>query len=314
MASASLHRHLLQSRYHDVAQSTQRTYQSEINAYSLFCSRFNIAPLPASVLTLQYFCVDKSQSVSYKTLKVYLAAIRLMHIENGFSDPTTDESLHLVCRGIRRQQHNSERTRMPITINVLRTLKYQLRTSQRSLLEQCLLWTAFTLSFYGFLRASECLNLTWSDILLHTDHISITLCQRLTHSVEDNQSIYNYTTSTTTCPVQALRKYSDMVSITQPEQLVFSAGTISPLSRPQLTIILRQLLSQAGLCPSHFASHSFRIGAATIAAAVGLAPALIKMLGRWNSNAYMAYIRCPQSVIATIPQQLSQASVSAETS
>ena len=105
-----------------------------------------------------------------------------------------------------------------------------------------------------------------------------------------------------------------MVSITQPEQLVFSAGTISSLSRPQLTIILCQLLSQAGLCPSHFALHSFRIGAATTAAAVGLAPALIKTLGRWNSNTYMTYIRCPQSVIATIPQQLSQASVSAETS
>jgi len=83
--------------------------------------RFNISTASASSLTLQYFCVDKSQSVSYKTLKVYLVAIRLMHIEDGFLDPTTDEALQ--CRGIRRQQSNAERTRLPITINVLRKLK-----------------------------------------------------------------------------------------------------------------------------------------------------------------------------------------------
>ena len=84
-------------------------------------------------------------------------------------------------------------------------------------LEQRLLWTAFTLSFYGFLHASECLSLTWSDILLHTDHISITLRQSKTDPFCRGQSINIYATSTTTCPVQALRKYSDMVSITQPE-------------------------------------------------------------------------------------------------
>ena len=97
-----------------------------------------------------YFCVDKSQSVSHKTLKVlYLAAIHLMHIENGFPDPTTDESLHLVCRGIHQQQSGSECTRLPITISLLKTLKYQLHCSQRSMLDP---WTAFMQSFYGSCR------------------------------------------------------------------------------------------------------------------------------------------------------------------
>ena len=235
-----------------------------------------------------------------------------MHIENGLTDPTTDESLHLVCRGIRRQQNTSERTRLPITINLLRTLKSQLRSSHMPLLEQHLLWTAFTLSFYGFLRSSECLSLVWSDINLYNDHISITLCQSKTDPFRRGQSIHIYATSTTTCPVRAMHNYNNMVTTKQPHHLVFSAGTISPLSRSRLTTILRQLLSQAGFCSSHYASHSFRIGAATTAAAVWLTPSLIKTLGRWNSNAYMAYIRCPESVIATIPQRLSTASVSAD--
>ena len=175
--------------------------QSGLNAYFSFCSRFNITPTPASSLTLQYFCVDKSQSVSYKTIKVYLAAIHLLHIETGFPDPTTDESLHLVCRGIRRQQSCVERARLPITINLVRTLKSQLRSSQKSLLDQRLLWAAFTLSFYGFLRASECLSLTWSDMLIHDDHLTITLRQSKTDPFRRGQSIQVYASLTTTCPV-----------------------------------------------------------------------------------------------------------------
>ena len=50
----------------------------------------------------------------------------MMHIEQGLLDPTTNESLHLVCRGIHRQQDNPERKRLPITIDLLRTLKSQL--------------------------------------------------------------------------------------------------------------------------------------------------------------------------------------------
>ena len=84
--------------------------QSGLNAYLLFCSRFNSTPTPALSLTLLYFCVDKSQSIYYKTLEVCLAVIRLMYIENGLTDPTTDESLHLVCRGIRQPATEQFRT------------------------------------------------------------------------------------------------------------------------------------------------------------------------------------------------------------
>ena len=164
MANAQLHTRLLQCRYHGVAPSTRRTYQSGLKAFITFCARFNISPLPTSSLTLQYFCAEISQTISYKTLKVYLAAIRLLHIEHDLPDPTDDSLLELVCRGIHRQQGDNPRPRLPITINHLRTLKNQLRISQYSLLEQRMLWSSFTLAFYGFLRISEYTSLQWSDV------------------------------------------------------------------------------------------------------------------------------------------------------
>ena len=48
------------------------------------------------------------------------------------------------------------------------------------------------------------------------------------------------------------------------------------------------LLQKKGIDQINYASHSFRIGAATTAAAAGLPAWLIKTLGRWNSNAYLA--------------------------
>lgn len=64
-----------------------------------------------------------------------------------------------------------------------------------------------------------------------------------------------------------------------------------PLSRVDITATLRQLLHDTNAVPSNYASHSFRIGAATTAAAAGLPPAVIKTLGRWKSNAYETYIQ-----------------------
>ena len=89
-----------------------------------------------------------------------------MHIEQDLSDPTTDELLHLVCRGIHRQQITPERKRLPITINILKILKSQLHLSNYPAFKQHMLWSMFTISFYGFLRASKGLSLTWSDIMI----------------------------------------------------------------------------------------------------------------------------------------------------
>ena len=51
-------------------------------------------------------------------------------------------------------------------------------------------------------------------------------------------------------------------------------------------------------------SHSFRIGAATIAAAAGFPRWLIQALGRWSSNCYKEYIRIPQTTLCNVSDAL----------
>ena len=84
---------------------------------------------------------------------------------------------------LKPSQGTTSRTRLPITIDLLRSLKIQLRNdSSYSLLEKRLLWSAFTLAFYGFLRASEFTSssLQWSDVQFSATTVAIDLRQSKT--------------------------------------------------------------------------------------------------------------------------------------
>ena len=255
------------------------------------------------------FCAQASQHISYKTLKVYLSGIRLAHIERGLPDPTDSPSLHLVCRGIRRQQGDSKRTRLPITINLLRLLKQHLRScTSYSLIEQRMLWAMFTVAFYGFFRASELLsNLTWSDVVLSSTQMTITLYQSKTDPFRRGQCVHIFASGSSTCPIRAMNCYRTLVGSPNTDDPVFKAGQFNPLTQNKVNKVLRHLLQQSGINDGNYASHSFRIGAATTAAAAGIPGSLIKVLGRWNSDAYLTYIQCPDTVLSAVPRILSGA-------
>jgi len=63
----------------------------------------------------------------------------------------------------------------------------------------------------------------------------------------------------------------------------------TPLSKSKFVEAVWQGLSAANLPAQQFASHSFRIGAATTAAMVGLQDSAIQTLGRWRSDCYQLY-------------------------
>ena len=70
----------------------------------------------------------------------------------------------------------------------------------------------------------------------------------------------------------------------------------SPVKTSQFTQQLQQALNFCGLDSTKYKSHSFRIGAASLAAEKGLSDAQIRHLGRWKSDAFKLYIRQPTGV------------------
>lgn len=84
----------------------------------------------------------------------------------------------------------------------------------------------------------------------------------------------------------------------------FKSG--KPLSREVLVVKLREALGESGVDVTRYSGHSFRIGAATAAAAAGLEDSLIKTLGKWRSAAYLLYVRVPGEKLASVAVQLSR--------
>lgn len=102
-------------------------------------------------------------------------------------------------------------------------------------------------------------------------------------------------TGSTLCPVSAVLVHLAIRPSAPGPLFIFQNGT--PLTRGQLVSQLRKALCQAGVNNDNFSGHSFRIGAATTAAHVGLNDSVIQTLGRWWSSVYTAYIRTPDTVL-----------------
>ena len=89
---------------------------------------------------------------------------------------------------------------------------------------------------------------------------------------------------------------------------VFNSGQY--LTRAKLTAIFRVLVRCLDIPIEHYASHSFRIGAATTAAEASLPPWLIQTLERWSSECFTLDIRTPPSVLQRVPNLLATACLS----
>ena len=91
------------------------------------------------------------------------------------------------------------------------------------------------------------------------------------------------------CPVTALLNYLNMSKHRSGPLFQFPRGT--PVSYYYFSSSLKSLLSFIGLSPEVYKGHSFRIGAATSAAAKGVSSSVIQSMGRWKSNVVKNYIR-----------------------
>ena len=79
--------------------------------------QFNLSPiLPASPSSLQLFAAFLAKSVSHRTIKVYLAAVRHWHILQGFPEPPDDPLLQYTLKGIKRQQGVSPASACPLPL------------------------------------------------------------------------------------------------------------------------------------------------------------------------------------------------------
>ena len=191
---------------------------------------------------------------------------------------------------------------MPITIDILWMLISFLSFSCFGRQDDLILSAVLTLAFYGFLRCGEFTvpsgaayspprHLSMLDVAFYPSFYNPTyMTVHFKYSKADpfgkGHVVTLHVINTLTCPVRAMKQYLETI---YSPLFLFADG--SALTRCQFIRYLRSLLEKVGLRAELYAGHSFRIGAANMAVAVGLPDWLIQAMGRWSSECYKQYIR-----------------------
>ena len=137
---------------------SRRTYRVGPRHYRKFCKSFRYTKFPPSQLTLRLFVTCIANTVSFKSIKLYLSAVKFKAAELGFRNNFHKMSqLHLLLRGIKRKLGSigARKPRLPITPELLKLIKSHIHKYVFSKSDSAMLWSACCLSFFGFLRSSE---------------------------------------------------------------------------------------------------------------------------------------------------------------
>ena len=239
------------------------------------------------------------------SIQVYLASIGSLHRQHGYRDPTRhNPKLKIVLQGVKRAHALKATDRQPISALILARLLRQVKDS-KSLHrhDKDMLAAAFSLAFFGFLRVSEFtlpstkafnprVHPTTDCIKWGKGHYSYFIKRSKTDQLSRGSQILICSSHSRYCPVKAMKKYlSGRVNVHPHRTPLFMFHNNQPLTRHSCLRYMRGLLQQAGYNPKLFNTHSFRIGAATHAAQLGLPTVHIKLLGRWRSSTYQRYTR-----------------------
>jgi len=136
------------------------TYFAGKQRYLQFCGRAKVPAIPATDTTLVLFVSYLATvNISHDSIKVYLSAVRHMHITRGLPNEFNQllsPRLHLTLRYIKRKQASTHpsRTKLPITIDILHKIRSYLSTKPPSY-SNTMLWAMCCLAFFGFLWVGE---------------------------------------------------------------------------------------------------------------------------------------------------------------
>ena len=301
---------------HSIAPSTKDKYTTHLNTYYEFCRNTETIAFPTDQQTLILFATYLHRiNTSHQNINQHLAAIKYFTHVHGYDlDINSFPRLYRLLRGIKRSQGSrfKKPPRVPITPPLLTTLGRNLWNSSIPFANKVMLWAAMLTAFYGFLRVSEYTSthvrsfnplttLCFQDVTITSPStINIHIKASKTDPFRLGVNIRLIRNNSHLCPFNALAYFLNHHPTRQGPLFTWQDGRY--LTRSHLASVL------AKIKPPHLtsmSSHSFRIGAASTAAAAGLPRWLIQSLGRWTSNCYKDYIRIPQETLIKVSHSLS---------
>jgi hypothetical protein len=245
-----------------------------------------------------------------------MAAVKFFAEIHGYNVQFSNfHRLYLLFRGIKRSHGTKYKKpkRTPITPKLLHIIKFNLFNSSIIYEDKLMLWAAMLTAFFGFLRVSEYTSLLSKsfdpestlliyDVSIKTEggirRVEINIKKSKTDPFRQGTVIHLSPNGSQICPIQALCSYLHHHPTKQGPLFTFSNGKF--LTRRNICTSVKNFLPSV----NNISTHSFRIGAATTAAAAGHPRWLIQSLGRWTSDCFREYIRIPNGTFDMVSKSL----------
>ena len=273
-----------------VAPTTRRAYNAALSSLNEFCVQHNIKDKYITS-TLELFITSLAEKgMQASSIRTILSGIKHHCISNSIDINLNDPRLSLLMKGIQRscgQKTGRPKNAVRMThLQKILSATVQLFDAKIAVQVRAM----FSLAFFAMLRPSElsyssstpqhqlkrssvsiksnCVKLTFSSFKHSTD-IAIVKIQRQSPEV---------------CPWFFLSDYlrsSPTANLNDP---------LFPSSTADANNWLQRCLSHCGI-KSKLTLHSFRRGGATWYSDQGVTAAKLKAMGRWNSNAYLNYVK-----------------------
>jgi site-specific recombinase XerD len=256
--------------------ATQKAYWSDFEAFGLWCQERAFALIPATPEAIAaYLAFEADRGAKPSTIARRLAAIRYVHAIGGHPNPTSDERVRAVLRGIRRTHGTAPRRVLPATADRLLAMVPRRDGSLTTLRDRALL----LLGFAGAFRRSELVALDVADIEEVPEGLRVTIRRGKTDQ-EARGTVIAIVCGEVACPVAALRNWLRAAEITDGPvfRSIRRGGHVQDgrLTDRSVATIVKAHAENAGLDPSMFSGHSLRAGFLTSAAKNGAS--LFKMM------------------------------------
>ena len=276
-----------------------------MNTLDDFCSNHQLAvtlPIQPSILSL-FISYLAGQGYAPATISSHMSAISYVHKLNSWPDPAAsflNQKLLGACHRLNKRLDCRRPIDKPMLNQLISALDFTVNNAQTRVLYKAM----FTLAFHALLRIGEMTVqsqavynpklLQLSQVELGQVSLTVTFVS-YKHSTGTPFSLsIQSTPGQITCPLRLMRAYTDIRGTSGGPLFLDSYNR--PVTRSLFNEQLRHALQFRNYPLGQFTSHSFRIGAATTAAAKGTPDSQIQQMGRWRSDAFKKYIRCSQRV------------------
>lgn len=288
-----------------LAKSTRKRYDANVRKFVKFCESIGIDKhdaLPCSDDTLCMFICDGLGNSGSSYAKSLISSIRSWHVRNGHNwNPSL--RISLIKKALDRSKNHDTTTntpRLPITPRMIRLLATQWQSGSN--IELCALACA-TAAWIGQMRLGEVLP--QSVALLEHDKLpkwkhwqpsgpegSSSLTLPWTKTTAWKGDTVNFPRQPIPFDATTALTVHKRSSNLPTKALICEyreGGKRQILTKETFMAMCNSVWSKNGL--ARYTGHSFRIGGTTMLLRSGIAPDIVKKMGRWKSDAFQLYWR-----------------------